>query len=70
MSVYMLEIDEPVIITDGGASRENIGVLDDEPTWVQSTVLLSQAAANIGYQWSVWILGIWSASGFSENVTA
>ena len=70
MNVYMLIIDEPVMLTLGGASWENIGDLDDEPTWVHSTVLFSHAASNSGYQCLVWMLGMFNASGFSENVTA
>ena len=40
------------------------------PTWQHNTVSVSHAAVNTGSQKSVWIDGIFSASGFSENVTA
>ena len=66
----MLMIDEPVMFTLGGASSENSGARDDEPTCVHSTVLFSHAASNSGYQCLVWMLGMFSASGFSEKVTA
>src|ERR1700754_698824 len=66
----MLIIEDPVMFTLGGASWENCGALDDDPTCVQSTVLFSHAASNSGYQCLVWMLGMFSASGFSENVTA
>ena len=67
----MLIIDDAVICdTRAARPATTIGDRDDEPTWVHSTVLFSHAASNSGYQCLVWMLGISSASGFSENVTA
>ena len=43
-------MDDPVMLTLAGASVENIGAREDEPMWVQSTVLLSHAARSSGYQ--------------------
>ena len=58
------------IVTLGGASRRRLRARDDEPTWQHNTVSVSHAAVNSGSQKSVWIDGMFSASGFSENVTA
>ena len=62
--------EERLMATDGGASGVVPAAFDDEPTWRQSTVPSSRAAANSGSQWPEWIDGIWRAAGFSENVTA
>jgi hypothetical protein len=66
----MLIIDEAVIATLGGASGDTAADRDEEPTCVHNTVLVSHTASNSGYQYLVWMLGICSAAGFSENVTA
>jgi len=43
-------IEDRLIPTLGGASADIIGALEDEPMWQHSTVLVSQAALNSGYQ--------------------
>jgi precorrin-6x reductase len=69
-NVRMEETGERVMATLGGASAEVWNVRDEEPTWQQRTVPSSAAAANRGSHALEWMLGIPSASGFSENVTA
>src|ERR1700742_4041329 len=58
------------IVTLGGASVDTCAPRDAEPTGQHSTVSVSHAAVNTGSQKSVWIDGMFNASGFSENVTA
>jgi hypothetical protein len=53
-----------------GASAEVWNVRDEDPTWQHRTVPSSEAAPKSGSQALEWMLGIPSASGFSENVTA
>ena len=61
---------ERVMATLGGASADVWNERDEEPTWQQRTVPSSAAAAKSGSQAREWMLGIPSASGFSEKVTA
>src|SRR5581483_4291912 len=63
-------VDDRFIGTGGGASGVVDADFDDEPTWQHSTVPVSQHAANNGSHASVWMLGMPSPTGFSENVTA
>src|SRR5580692_12187389 len=62
--------EESPMPTDAGASADVEAALDDDPTCRQRTVSDSQHAAKRGSQWPEWMDGMWSAEGFSENVTA
>src|SRR5215471_13441168 len=62
--------DERFIGTGAGASGDVDALLDEDPTWQHNTVPVSVHAANNGSHASVWMLGIPSPAGFSENVTA
>src|SRR5690242_10123630 len=53
-----------------GASAEENGSVDDEPTCMHSTVPVSLQACNIGSQYPVWTLGRSSFVGSSEKHTA
>src|SRR5262245_26551161 len=68
--VKMLMADDRFIGTGGGASGAVDALFDDEPTWQHSTVPVSEQAANSGSHALVWMLGMPSPAGFSENVTA
>src|SRR3954447_17815665 len=63
-------VDDKLIGTGAGASGEVDADFDDDPTWQHSTVPVSQHAANNGSHAVVWMLGMPSPAGFSENVTA
>src|SRR5205814_7261984 len=66
----MLIADVRFIGTGGGASGAVDALFDEDPTWQQSTVPVSEHAANSGSHASVWMLGMPRPAGFSENVTA
>src|SRR6185312_1020516 len=67
---YVDMTDDRLMPTDGGASAVVEADFEDDPTWQHSTVPSSEHAAKRGSQWPEWIEGMWSAAGFSENVTA
>jgi hypothetical protein len=69
-NVESVDAAPKLIVTLAGASVDCPGPRDDEPTWQHSTMSRSQAAVKTGSQKPLWIDGICSASGFSENVTA
>src|SRR5215211_7999893 len=54
-----------------GASDEITGIVDDDPTCMETTSSRSCAAASTGSQYRLgsWIVGSPSGSGFSENAT-
>src|SRR6516165_175494 len=56
--------------TPPGASFDDAGSLDDEPTCMHTVVPVSLHAANIGSQWPVWMLGRLRRVGSSEKHTA
>ena len=56
--------------TSIGASTDVITSVDDEPMCRQTIVPSSLHAVQNGSQWSLWRLGSFSFSGFSENDTA
>src|SRR5262245_42909593 len=56
--------------TPGGASFDEKGSLDEEPTCMHTVVPVSLHAANIGSQWPVWMLGRSRRVGNSEKHTA
>src|SRR6478752_10206772 len=66
----MVIADDRFIATGGGASGDVLADFDDDPTWQHNTVPVSLHAANSGSQWPLWMLGMPSPAGFSENVTA
>ncbi len=68
--VASTEAAPSAMVTLGGASVDTCAPREEDPTCVQSTVSVSHAAVKTGSQKSVWIDGMFSASGFSENVTA
>src|SRR5690349_24040967 len=70
LKVEITDTAPTAMVTLGGASVDVCAPRDADPTWQQSTVSVSHAAVNTGSQKSVWIDGMFSASGFSENVTA
>src|SRR5687767_3677651 len=56
--------------TPGGASFDENGSVDDEPTCMHTVVPVSLHAWNMGSQWPVWMLGRSSFVGSSEKHTA
>src|SRR5947207_13244801 len=56
--------------TSMGASDAVTTSCDDDPMWRHTIVPSSEQAAQNGSQWSVWKLGSFSFSGFSEKETA
>ena len=50
-----------------GESLEIRWKVDDDPMWIDSTILRSLAARNTGSQWPVWMVGRPSGSKFSEK---
>src|ERR671924_615517 len=63
-------VDDEFIFTLAGASAAAGAERDDDPTWQHRTVPESHAAEKSGSHSPEWIDGMFSASGFSENVTA
>src|SRR6516165_4190226 len=59
-----------MLVTPAGASRDENGSVDDEPTCMHTVVPVSLQAANIGSQWPVWMLGRSRRVGSSEKHTA
>src|SRR3989440_11088609 len=56
--------------TPAGASFDDAGSVDDEPTCMHTVVPVLLQAANIGSQYPVWMLGRSSLVGSSEKHTA
>src|SRR5689334_17189493 len=56
--------------TPAGASREENGSVDDDPTCMHTVVPVSLHVWNIGSQWPVWMLGKSRRVGSSEKHTA
>src|SRR5882757_4282029 len=56
--------------TPGGASRDENGSVDDDPTCMQTVVPVSLHTVNIGSQWPLWTLGRSRRVGSSEKHTA
>ena len=66
-----MELLNPTMLpTPAGASRDENGSLDDDPTCMHTVVPVSAHAANIGSQWPVWMLGRSRRVGSSEKHTA
>src|SRR5438094_950984 len=57
-----------VIITSGGESTAGIESLPDAPSWIDSTVPVSQHARHNGSQYSLWKLGYPRVAGFSVKL--
>src|SRR5689334_6090446 len=63
-------LNATMLPTPGGASRDENGSVDDEPTCIQTVVPVSLQAWNIGSQWPVCTLGKSRRVGSSEKHTA
>src|SRR5437870_12044941 len=57
------------ISTDGGASFDVAGILDDDPMCMQTAVRVSSHAAKNGSQYPLWMLGRPRCTGISLKQT-
>src|SRR5205807_4845693 len=63
-------LHESRMATDGGASAEVAGILEDEPMCMQTVVRVSSHAAKNGSHSPVWMLGRPRCTGISLKHTA